>query len=186
MDFTNKYTTAYIGVFSYAMWYGVKETTNILLEESAAYYDADFHGFDPSNPPFEAWGANVRGFYSIFGFIKAGQYLSFLLATLCLMAHLKVNYKVLQALVIGKFGLDLWSLWELNQVLSSWPAASKSTLELLSSLALPRFYFTTGLGGALFAVLFIFEFVNLCQQAYGNALVLMGKKAEEEQEKKDQ
>jgi hypothetical protein len=186
MDFTNKYTTAYIGVFVYAMWYGVKETSAILLEESSAYYDVDFNGFDPSNPPFDAWGANVRGFLPILGALKAGQALSFVLVTLCMMAHLKVDYKVLQLPVVAKFGVDLWWLWEFTQNVTSWPVVNKSTLEILASLAVPRFWFTAGLAGSLFSVLFIIEFSNLCQQAYTNALVLMGKKPAEEQEKKDQ
>jgi hypothetical protein len=186
MDLTNKFTSAYIGVFTYAMWYSVNESSNILKEETPAFYDVDFKGFDPSNPPFTAWGEGVRGFYPILAFIKAGQALSFMLVTLCIIAHLKANYKVLQAVVVAKFGLDVWCIWELNQTLASWPLFNKSTVELLAKLAVPRFYFTVGLAGSLFAVLVVREFINLAPQAYANLQVLMGKSTAVEQEKKDQ
>ncbi|KAI8582969.1 hypothetical protein K450DRAFT_225686 [Umbelopsis ramanniana AG] len=186
MDFTNKYTTAYIGVFTYVMWYAVNETNKLLLDETTAYYDVDFKGFDASNPPFTAWGEGIRGFYPILAFIKAAQALSFLLVTVCMMGHLNVNYKALQAVVVAKFGLDLWCIWELTQTLLSWPSFNESTLELLSKLAVPRFYFTAGLSVPLFALLFGREIVSLSQQFYTNLQIRRGKIAPEEQEKKDQ
>lgn len=185
MDFTNKYTTAYIGVFAYVMWYSVNETNKLLVDE-AAFYDVDFNGFDPSNPPFTVWGEGVRGFYPILAFIKAAQALSFLLVTVCMMGHLNINYKALQAVVLAKFGLDLWCLWELTQTLLSWPSFNQSTLDLLSKLAVPRFYFTAALGGPLFAALFVREFINLSKQFYTNIQIRRGKISPEELEKKDQ
>jgi hypothetical protein len=186
MDFTNKYTTAYIGVFTYVMWYSVNETNKLLVDETSSYYDVDFSGFDSSNPPFTTWGEGIRGFYPILAFIKAAQAVSFLLVTVCMMGHLNVNYKALQAVVVAKLGLDLWCIWELTRTLSSWPSFNESTLELLSKLAVPRFYFTAILGGPLFAVLFVREFINLSQQFYTNLQIRRGKAAPEEQEKKDQ
>lgn len=183
MDLTNKYTTGYAAMFTYAMWYAMKETNALLLDESSAYYDADFHGFDPTHPPFEAWGTNVRTFYPILTFVKIVQALSFVFASLTLMAHLKMNYKVLQAVIVGKFALDIWCIWELCQAVTSWPVVKQPILDTLSTVAQPRIWFTVGFGGAMLAVLVALEGVNVLKLAFET---VMGKKDGDAQEKKDQ
>ncbi|CAM0139338.1 hypothetical protein VKS41_004851 [Umbelopsis sp. WA50703] len=183
MDLTNKYSTGYVAMFSYAMWYAMKETNSMLLEESSSYYDADFHGFDPTNPPFEAWGANVRNFFPIVTFIKIVQAFAFVFASLTLLAHLKINYKLLQAVFVSKFILDVWCIWELYQAVTSWPVVKQPILDILSNVAQPRFWFTAGAGGSMLAILVAMEGVNLAQQAYG---AVLGKKDNDAQEKKDQ
>ncbi|KAJ2960948.1 hypothetical protein NQZ79_g3738 [Umbelopsis isabellina] len=183
MDLTNKYSTGYAAMFTYALWYAMKETNALLLGESSTYYDADFLGFDPKNPPFEAWGTNVRSFYPILTFVKIVQAFSFVFASLTLMAHLKINYKALQAVVVGKFLLDVWCLWELCQAVTSWPVVKQPILDILSTVAQPRFWFTAGVGGSMLAVLVALEGVNLLKVAYETVL---GKKDSDSQEKKDQ